>query len=100
MDFLMKYNITEKDILEIKNSNSKGIINNIIVNQKNVCEIIEYLQELGVNKEVVKNLFMNQVGIFFKTKEELVLAFDEYEMDSIIKSLNYDVNTLDLIEFN
>lgn len=99
MDFLMKYNITEKDILEIKNSNSKGIINNIIVNQKNVCEIIEYLQGLGIKDEVIKKLLMNQIGIFFKNKEELVLAFDEYEIDSIVKSLNYDVNTFDMIEF-
>mgnify|MGYP006916221861 CR=1 FL=1 len=27
-------------------------------------------------------------------------SFDEYEMDSILKSMNYDVNTVDLIEFS
>jgi len=38
--------------------------------------------------------------MFFRTKEEIADVFDEYEIDSIIKSLNYDVNTVDLIEFS
>ena len=46
-----------------------------------------------------QKLFINQIGFFHKTKKELVDAFDEYEIDSIVKSLNYDVNTFDMIEF-
>ena len=36
---------------------------------------------------IVKNVILNKDN-------------DEYEIDSIIKSLNYDVNTVDLIEFS
>lgn len=99
MNFLTKYEISNDDILEIENVNSKGIINNIVLNQENVCGIIDYLKELGVNKDVIKKLFIYQIGIFFKTKKELTTTFDEYEVDSIVKSLNYDVNTFDMIEF-
>ncbi len=99
MDFLMKYNFLENDIDDILKNNSKSVINNIILNQKNVMEIVEYLQELGVTNVAIKRIFMNQIGLFHKTKEELITAFDEYEIDSIIKSLNYDVNTFDMIEF-
>ena len=45
-------------------------------------------------------MFIYQIGIFFRTKQEIKDVFDEYEIDSIIKSLNYDVNTIDLIEFD
>ena len=37
---------------------------------------------------------MYQVGLFFKTKNEIKESFDEYEIDSIVKSLNYDVNNV------
>ena len=99
MEFLMKYNITEDDLEKILNNNSKGVINNVVLNKKNVCEIVDYFIELGFSLDVIRNLFINQISIFHKTKKELVDAFDEYEMESIIKSLNFDVNTFDMIEF-
>ena len=100
MEFLLQYGMTDEDIEEINNHNDSSIIKNVILNHKNVCEVIDYLLEIGLEKEVIKNLFLEQIGIFFRTKEEICDVFDEYEMDSIIKSLNYDVNTVDLIEFS
>lgn len=99
MDFLKDYNFNEEEINEVLNANSKGIINNIIYNKENVCEIIDYFLALDIEEETIKKMFKYQIGIFFKTKKELIDAFEEYEMESIIKSLNYDVNTFDLIEF-
>lgn len=99
MEFLKNYGLVDSDIEEILNANSKSIVNNLILNQKNVMEIIEYFQELGVSVETIKNMLVYQIGVFHKTKKELVTAFDEYEMESIIKSLNFDVNTFDMIEF-
>lgn len=99
MDFLKKYNFTDNDIEEINANNHKSIINNIILNQKNVCDIVEYFSELGFEESTIKNIFVYQITVFHKTKKELIEAFDEYEMKSIINSLNFDVNTFDLIEF-
>ena len=100
MEFLLKYDMTDEDIEEIKNHNDEAIIQNVILNHKRVCEVIDYLIEVGIEKSVIKELFLEQIGMFFRTKEEIRDVFDEYEMDSIIKSLNYDVNTVDLIEFS
>ena len=47
----------------------------------------------------MRELFTYQIGIFHRTKGELEQVFEEYEIDSIVKSLNYDVNTIDMIEF-
>ena len=33
-------------------------------------------------------MFVLQIGMFHRTKEEIVSVFDEYELESIIKSLN------------
>ena len=100
MEFLLQYGLTDEDIEEINNHNDESIIKNVIMNKKNVCKVIDYLIEVGIEKNVIKDLFVEQIGMFFRTKEEIRDVFDEYEMDSIIKSLNYDVNTVDLIEFS
>lgn len=100
MEFLLKYGISEEVVEEIKSNNDEAIIKNIILNKKNVCEVIDYLLEIGVDKSVIEELFLEQIGMFFRTKNEISDVFDEYEMDSIVKSLSYDVNTVDLIEFS
>ena len=100
MEFLYKYDITDEDIKLITERNGESVVKNIVLNKDNVIEVIDYLLEVGVNKSVIKDLFIEQIGMFFRTKEEIVDVFDEYEIDSIIKSLNYDVNTVDLIEFS
>ena len=71
----------------------------IEINQEKVLDIIEYLLSIGIEKNTIKELFMYQVGIFFKTRDEIKSSFDEYEIDSIVKSLNYDVNNVELIDF-
>ena len=100
MEFLHKYDITDEDIKEITARNGEAIVKNIELNKDNVIEVVDYLLSVGVNKNVIKDLFVEQIGMFFRTKEEIADVFDEYEIDSIIKSLNYDVNTVDLIEFS
>ncbi len=100
MEFLLEYGLTNEEILEITNRNDAAIVNNVILNQANVRDVIDYLLEVGINKEVIKDLFLEQIGMFFRSREEIRDVFDEYEIDSIIKSLNYDVNTVDLIEFS
>lgn len=100
MDFLYKYGLNDDDIKEITERNGEAIIKNISLNKDNVIAVIDYLLEVGINQNVIKDLFVQQIGMFFRTKDEIADVFDEYEIESIIKSLNYDVNTVDLIEFS
>lgn len=100
MEFLLKYDLTNEDIKEITDRNDAAIIKNVVLNKENVIKVIDYLLEVGIGKDVIKNMFVEQIGMFFRTKEEIVDVFDDYEIESIVKSLNYDVNTVDLIEFS
>lgn len=99
MDFLLGYELTNDDIDLIKKENTETVLKNVEMNKKNVKKVIDYLLELGVTKESIKELFIHQIGIFHRTKKELEQVFDEYEIDSIVKSINYDVNTVDMIDF-
>lgn len=99
MEFLREFDYTEQDIADIIDNNYQNVIDNLILNQENIKKIINYLCEIGLEKYAIKEIFMYQVGMFFKTIEEIKISFDEYEMDSIVKSLNYDVNNIELIDF-
>lgn len=99
MDFLKQLGYNEQDINDIKDYNYDYTLDNIIINKEKVEDIIEYLLSIGIERNTIKEIFMYQVGLFFKSKEEIKTSFDEYEIDSIVKSLNYDVNNIELIDF-
>lgn len=99
MEYLKKYGFKDFEIEEILNNNSSNVIDNLILNQDNVISIIDYLIEIGLEENTIREIFLYQVGLFFKTKNEIKSSFDEYELESIVKSLNYDVNNIELIDF-
>ena len=99
MEYLKEIGFSDLDIKDILDNNYQHIIENLIVNQDNVLEIANYLLSIGIEKDTIKEIFMYQVSLFFKTKKEIQVSFDEYALDSIVKSLNYDVNNVELIDF-
>ena len=99
MEYLKDLGFSEYDIDDIKNSNYKNIIDNLELNSQSIIEIVNYLFSIGLEKITVKDIFREQVNLFFKTLEEIKTSFDEYEIDSIVKSLNFDVNNIELIDF-
>ena len=99
MDFLKQKGFTDLEIKEIIDNNYENVLTNLNTNQSNVLEIVEYLLNIGVEKRTIKEIFMYQVGLFFKTKEEIEMSFDEYELESVVKSLNYDPDSVELIDF-
>ena len=99
MEYLKEFGFNELEIKEIIDNNSSNIIENLILNRESISDIIDYLIGIGLQKDAIKEMFMYQIGLFFKTKNEIKTSFDEYEIDSIVKSLNYDVNNVELIDF-
>ncbi len=99
MDFLKEKGFTDLEIKEIIDNNYENVLTNLNANQSNVLEIVEYLLNIGIEKRTIKEIFMYQVGLFYKTKEEIELSFDEYELESVVKSLNYDPDSVELIDF-
>lgn len=99
MEYLLELGFSEQDIEQIKKYNYSYILENLELNKENTISIINYLLEIGIEKVTIKEIMMYQINLLFKTREEIKKSFDEYEMDSIVKSLNYDVNNIELIDF-
>ena len=79
MEYLKEIGFSDLDIKDILDNNYQHIIENLIVNQDNVLEIANYLLSIGIEKDTIKEIFMYQVSLFFKTKKEIQVSFDEYE---------------------
>jgi hypothetical protein len=99
MEFLLDLGFSELDIEQINKCNFPYIMENIVLNKENIITIIRYLFEIGIEKSTIKEIMMYQISLMFKTKEEIKTSFDEYELDSVVKSLNYDANNVELIDF-
>ena len=99
MEFLLDLGFSEYDIEEILKYNYPYIIENLELNKENIIDILKYLFEIGIEKTTIREIMMYQMSLLFKTKEEIQKSFDEYELDSIVKSLNYDANNVELIDF-
>ena len=99
MEYLLDLGFSEQDVDQIKKYNYPYILENLEFNKENIIEIINYLLEIGIEKSTIKEIMMYQISLLFKTKEEIKTSFDEYEMDSVVKSLNYDANNVEMIDF-
>jgi len=99
MEYLVDLGFSDSDIVDIVNNNYQYVIDNLALNKNNIIDIVRYLLHIGVDKTSVKDIFVYQVNLFFKTKTEIETTFDEYELDSIVKSLNFDANNVELIDF-
>ncbi len=99
MEYLKNLGFTDSDIVKIKDNNYHYILDNLEINSKNVVNIINYLFEIGITKDAIVDILACQVNLFFKTKKEIQTSFDEYEIDTVVKSLNFDANNVELIDF-
>ena len=99
MEFLEDLGFSEYDRDLIKKYNYPYILENLELNKDNVIDILKYLFEIGIEKTTIREIMMYQISLLFKTKDEIQKSFDEYELDSIVKSLNYDANNVELIDF-
>ncbi|MBP3920189.1 MAG: hypothetical protein J6D28_01345 [Bacilli bacterium] len=97
MDFLKEYNLTEEDITIIKNNNYENVINVIIFNKNNVCQIIEYLLSIGIETTTLAQILSDRLDLFMKTKEEISEKFDKFNVENLVTIINDDIANLKFI---
>lgn len=97
MDFLKKYNLTDEDITIIKNNNYEDVINVILYNKNNVCEVIDYLLSIGIETSTLAQMLSDRLDLFMKSKDELTLLFDKFNIDNLVNIINDDIANLKFI---
>ena len=88
LQFLKDMGISDITILKMINNNSEDILYDLECDQVNCLEVIKYLQELNI--QVIDDLLINEIGMFFKTKEYLANKFSKFNISEIVDDINDD----------
>lgn len=94
MDFLKKYELSDDDINIIKNNNYENIINIIIYNKNNVCELIDYLLSIGIEIPTLAQMLSDRLDLFIKPINDIKEAFDKFNVDNLVTIINDDIANL------
>lgn len=97
MEFLLEYNLTNEDIIIIKNNNYEEVLNIILYNKNNVCEIIEYLLSIGIETSTLAQMLSDRLDLFMRSKNDLVEKFDKFNVDNLVTIINDDIANLKFI---
>lgn len=97
MDFLKKYNLTDEDITIIKNNNYDDVINVIIYNKNNVCEVIDYLLSIGILVPTLAQMLSDRLDLFIRPVDSLRVSFDKFNISNLVTIINDDIANLKFI---
>ena len=97
MDFLMKYGLTDDDITIIKNNNYDDVINVIIYNKNNVCEVIDYLLSIGIEVPTLAQMLSDRLDLFMKSSDEIKERFEKFNVGNMVTIINDDIVNLKFI---
>ncbi len=94
MDFLSKYGLSDEDITIIKNNNYESIINVIIYNKNNVCEVIDYLLSIGIEVPTLAQILSDRLDLFLKSVDSIKESFDKFNVENLVTIINDDIVNL------
>lgn len=97
MDYLKQYNISDKQIDELKEiMKQTETINNFRYNKEDIKEILDIFQKLGVRD--IYQIIKTNPYLFYDTKESIQERIDEYPNKKALSFLlNMDAENLKLI---
>ena len=98
LQFLKDMGISDITILKMINNNSEDILYDLECDQVNCLEVIKYLQELNI--KVIDDLLINEIGMFFKTKEYLVNKFSKFNISEIVEDINDDYIAIESVLYD
>ncbi len=98
LQFLKDIGISDITILKMINNNSEDILYDLECDQVNCLEVIKYLQELNI--QVIDDLLINEIGMFFKTKEYLVNKFSKFNISEIVDDINDDYIAIESVLYD
>ena len=98
LQFLKDMGISDITILKMINNNSEDILYDLECDQVNCLEVIKYLQELNI--KVIDDLLINEIGMFFKTKEYLANKFSKFNISEIVGDINDDYIAIESVLYD
>lgn len=90
IDFLIISGIRKQTIKKL-NENPPDVYD-LSVNKEECIKIITYLKLIGIKN--IDDLLLNSLGLFFKTKDEVVQLFTKKGVQQMVELINLDVSNI------
>lgn len=95
MQFLKEFLTYEDTIDKMKENYDSKLIYNFICNKDNVIRILKYFKSIGVN--CIDKLLLYKLEIFFVNSDNLISAFDNYDISLLCTLLDEDINVINIV---
>lgn len=92
MDYLIELGISKKTVSLINKKYPAVIIEQLILEKKNVIENIKKLKRIKITK--IEEILLSHIDIFIKDSSDVEDIFNNYNLIEISKEINSDINIL------
>lgn len=87
IDFLEQCDISKNTIEKLYDKYPSQLFN-LNCNEFDCIEIINYLKSIGIN--TVEEILLNNIEIFYETKEEIIKKFNEQDITALVEKINLE----------
>ena len=77
--------------------NYSNIINVVILNKNNVCEVIDYLLSIGIEIETLAQMLSDRLDLFIKPVSEIKDSFERFNVENLVTIINDDIVNLKFV---
>ena len=95
MNYLREFDITDDVIENIKNYNAEAVVQNLIYDEVNVKEVIEFFK--SINIDVISELLISRPEIFTISSDKIKKEFNKYNIDVLVNLINEDLNAINFL---
>lgn len=95
MNYLREFDITDDVIENIKNYNAEAVVQNLIYDEINVKEVIEFFK--SINIDVISELLISRPEIFTISSDKIKKEFNKYNINVLVNLINEDLNAINFL---
>lgn len=95
MGFLKELDFTKEEILQVENSITDLVMNELISSRELVVHNIKYLKDLGV--ENFKDVFIKFSGMFLMDPSKFAGVFNKYNKEDLINKIKENIAIVEFL---
>lgn len=96
IEYIKEYGITTLDYEYIMHNVSEDIIQNLALSENVVREVLEYYNEIGINR-TISNLIINRPDLILISKENLKDTISKIDLNVFINIVDKSIEDLILL---
>ena len=90
IDCLNRCGISSKTVEELYKKYEDSVLNNISCNEEECVKIIEILRRIGIESNIIEQLLISRIDLFFITCNEFVEKVKKVGMTNFVQMINQD----------